>query len=204
MLVDNTNSMIYSICKEVLFMKHIKKILCLGIVMCFMCSFLSYAGEGMTKVGGDDNSAVLQYINEDNTYLKNQWKQVWDNWYYFGEDGKSIQSAWAEIDGKWYYFDQWSIMLHDTITPDGYSLGADGAMIENSTDQINTVTETQPATEAQNEASKTNTYYWTPGGKSYHASEDCTTLKRSKTILSGTLDEARGAGKNDPCNVCVK
>lgn len=180
------------------------RILFLTIILSLSCSFIAFGNEGMSFSRGSDTEQVWNYIQEDGTCLKNQWKQVWDNWYYFGEDGKSIQNAWAEIDGKWYYFDQWSIMLHDTITPDGYSLGSDGAMIENSTNQTNTVTETQPATEAQNEASKTNTYYWTPGGKSYHASEDCTTLKRSKTILSGTLDEARGAGKNDPCNVCVK
>lgn len=109
-------------------MKHIK-VLGMVAMMCFMCSFLSYASEGMTVIGGDDNSTVLQYIYEDNTYAKNQWKQAWDNWYYFGEDGKSKQNTWAEIDGKWYYFDNWSIMLHDTVTPDGYTVGSDGAWL---------------------------------------------------------------------------
>lgn len=176
-------------------------ILAISIMLCFS----SFALEGMAIVKSDGKEdARYSYYYDDGSCKKNEWIYIWDSWYYFGDDGATIQNAWAEIDGKWYYFDQWSIMLHDTITPDGYSLGSDGAMIENSTDQINTVTETQPATEAQNETSKTNTYYWTPGGKSYHASEDCTTLKRSKTILSGTLDEAMGAGKNDPCNVCVK
>ena len=49
-----------------------------------------------------------------------------------------------------------------------------------------------------------NTVYWTPNGKSYHSTRNCTTLKRSKTILSGTLDEAIRTGHSDPCNVCVK
>lgn len=44
--------------------------------------------------------------------------------------------------------------------------------------------------------------YWTPNGKSYHTTSGCSTLSRSKTILSGTLDEAMAAGKTDPCNVC--
>lgn len=47
-------------------------------------------------------------------------------------------------------------------------------------------------------------YYWTPGGKSYHSTSDCVTLKRSKVIKSGTLDDAYAAGKYDPCNVCIK
>lgn len=46
------------------------------------------------------------------------------------------------------------------------------------------------------------TVYWTPNGKSYHSSSGCSTLSRSKTVLSGTLDEAIAEGKTDPCNVC--
>lgn len=48
-----------------------------------------------------------------------------------------------------------------------------------------------------------NKVYWTPNGKSYHAVDWCYTLENSKTILSGTLEEAKNAGKNDPCSKCV-
>lgn len=41
--------------------------------------------------------------------------------------------------------------------------------------------------------------YWTPKGKSYHTTESCPTLSRSKTILSGTQAES---GKSDPCDKC--
>ena len=44
-----------------------------------------------------------------------------------------------------------------------------------------------------------NIVYWTPNGKSYHSTKDCSTLSRSKTILSGTQAES---GKNDPCDRC--
>lgn len=46
------------------------------------------------------------------------------------------------------------------------------------------------------------TVYWTPNGKSYHTSENCPTLSRSKTILSGTIDAAIYTGHGDPCDVC--
>ncbi len=45
--------------------------------------------------------------------------------------------------------------------------------------------------------------YWTPNGYSYHAINWCYTLSRSKTIHQGTLEEARKAGKTDPCSKCV-
>ena len=46
--------------------------------------------------------------------------------------------------------------------------------------------------------------YVTPSGGSYHSTKNCTTLKRSKKILSMTLKEAKSKGKSDRCNVCVK
>lgn len=51
--------------------------------------------------------------------------------------------------------------------------------------------------------SLSRTVYWTPGGGSYHFSQNCTSLKRSKTILTGTLQEALDEGKTDPCNLCA-
>ncbi len=58
------------------------------------------------------------------------------------------------------------------------------------------VSQPAPASETQ------NTVYWTPNGKSYHSTQGCSTLARSKTILSGNLDDALAAGKADPCDRC--
>ena len=41
--------------------------------------------------------------------------------------------------------------------------------------------------------------YWTPGGKSYHSSRNCPTLRRSKTVCGGY-----NCPKTDPCNICYK
>lgn len=109
---------------------NIKKILVVVMLFSCLCGFVSYANEGMSKVGGYGEDAILSYIKEDGSCLKNEWKQVWDNWYYFDDEGKSKQNTWAEINEKWYYFDNKSIMLHDTVTPDGYTVGSDGAWLE--------------------------------------------------------------------------
>lgn len=93
-------------------------------------SFPSFALEGMAIVKSDGkNDARYSYYYDDGSCKKNEWIYIWEAWYYFGDDGATIQNAWAEIDEKWYYFDQWSIMLHDTVTPDGYTVGADGAWL---------------------------------------------------------------------------
>ncbi|MEG1296667.1 MAG: ComEC/Rec2 family competence protein [Niameybacter sp.] len=46
---------------------------------------------------------------------------------------------------------------------------------------------------------QTPTVYWTPNGKSYHTTKDCSALAKSKTILSGTQVES---SKTDPCDRC--
>ncbi len=41
--------------------------------------------------------------------------------------------------------------------------------------------------------------YWTPNGKSYHTTKECSTLSRSKTIIEGELSSTP---KTDPCDRC--
>lgn len=108
--------------------KRTVRILIITLIMSLFTAFSSLAREGMLPTPNSDTEQIYKYLNADNSFAKNQWKQVWNNWYYFGEDGRSKQNTWAEIDGKWYYFDQWSIMQHDT-TIDSHTLGTDGAWI---------------------------------------------------------------------------
>ena len=58
----------------------------------------------------------------------------WENgpagWAYQLSDGSFAANAWEQINGAWYYFNENGIMLENGITPDGYTVGADGAWIE--------------------------------------------------------------------------
>ena len=64
------------------------------------------------------------------------------------------------------------------------------------------ITSNNASTSTQKEerpAGSSNIVYWTPNGKSYHTTKGCSTLSRSKTILSGSISES---GKYDPCDRC--
>lgn len=118
-------------------MKRIKGILVLSLVFAILIPCTVYgARERMSSLDYTSQKQVwIYYTGEEDEQgysirLTNQWKQVWDNWYYFDEEGVSKQNTWAEINGKWYYFDEYSIMLHDTTTPDGYYVGSDGAWVQ--------------------------------------------------------------------------
>lgn len=41
--------------------------------------------------------------------------------------------------------------------------------------------------------------YWVSSGEVYHSTDNCSTLKRSKNIYSGTISQS---GKSRPCKVC--
>lgn len=110
------------------------KIMVFTILLTLSFSFIAFANEGLVGYEISDTESTYCYMQEGNIPLKNAWKYVRDNWYYFGDDGISKQSTWAEIDGTWYYFNQLSIMLHDTTTPDGYYVGSSGAWIQEKTE----------------------------------------------------------------------
>ena len=112
--------------------RKMKKLLFAVAIIGIFNSFIAFGSrEGLGSIGGGDveKEQMWVYTYEDGTRALKEWKQINNNWYFFGEDGKSKQNTWAEIDGKWYYFDQWSVMLHDTTTPDGHYVGSDGAWV---------------------------------------------------------------------------
>ncbi len=124
-------------------MKKFRKIFIVALLLSAFSSFIAFGKEGMAVVKSvpyeEENYA---YYYDDRSMATNEWKHVWDNWYYFGDDGRSAQNTWAEINGKWYYFDNFSRMLHDTTTPDGYTVGPDGAWTKDGQVVIETDTST--------------------------------------------------------------
>lgn len=65
------------------------------------------------------------------TAFAGEWKQDNKKWWYQNEDGSYPQQKWQEIDGKQYYFDENGFMVNNTITPDGFRVGADGTFSNN-------------------------------------------------------------------------
>ena len=58
------------------------------------------------------------------------WYREGEGWRYYNGDGSYQKDGWFEdTDHRWYYFDEDGYMMTDTLTPDGFRLGSDGAMI---------------------------------------------------------------------------
>lgn len=152
-----------------------------------------------------------------------EWKQDITGWKYQNDNGTNAINGWQWIDAnhdniaECYYFDASGYCLMNTQTPDGMTVDSNGAWIVDGVVQqklltdgtsakaaTETVSVTAPATNSSsnqntNQKAVENTVYWTPSGEKYHSTPNCSTLKRSKKILSGTKGEA---GSRDSCKVC--
>lgn len=119
----------------------------------------SYAVDGNWRAEGGQwrfyDAAGAPLISDWGCIL---WNGAYE-WFYFGADGNMMTGlvmidgqtyylqpeadgnrgrmaiGWQQIEGRWYYFNPISdgtrgAMLKDTVTPDGYRIGADGAWVE--------------------------------------------------------------------------
>lgn len=88
-------------------------------------SCVAYSGWG--KVDGS-----WYYFSKANVMCTG-WIRPSNSYYYLNPTSGKMVTGWAQIGGKWYYFSTDSnnlgAMLTSTTTPDGYQVGADGAMI---------------------------------------------------------------------------
>jgi hypothetical protein len=46
------------------------------------------------------------------------------------------------------------------------------------------------------------TVFWTAGGSVWHVTAECSALAKSKSVLSGTEEQAKQAGKSRVCKRC--
>lgn len=94
---------------------------CLAAVIIGTLSF----PEQIWAAGWQQDSGRWWYENSDGSYPADQWQYIDDYWYYFYGDGYMAHDCWI---GN-YYVGSSGAMLTDTVTPDGYQVGADGAWI---------------------------------------------------------------------------
>lgn len=81
-------------------------------------------------------------------------------------------------------------------------IAQDSKPIQNETD-INSYQSSSFETESSDSSDEQNIVYWTESGEVWHLKNDCRYLKNKK-IMSGTLDDAKEAGKDRLCSACSK
>ena len=84
----------------------------------------------------------------------------------------------------------------------------DSAVIDSSAAEL-VQPEVTPLDTSNSSSSDTNSQtgtgqlvYWTPGGSVWHVTDKCSSLSRSKEIVSGSIASAQAAGKDRVCKRC--
>ena len=144
----------------------------------------AYMEENIRKAGGCTNFEAIMTYPDTKTQIPSHYS------YTYTLKGKVIHDEF------------------DNINPDEYNSSSSSNNSSNTNSSANsnannTTNNSNVNSNSQNNSSSnTNssaTVYWTPNGKSYHTTKNCSTLSRSKTILEGTIQES---GKHDPCDRC--
>lgn len=68
------------------------------------------------------------FVNPDGSCVKNNWQYIHSKWYFFDDKGY-MKTGWISWKNKLYYCDDTGAMLSNTVTPDGFHVGEDGARI---------------------------------------------------------------------------
>lgn len=88
-----------------------------------------YNDQNVKTVGWyHDTDGKWYYLMSDGKMIANTWFQDTDQkWYYLSSSGEMLTDAWhQDVNGEWYYFNEDGVMLAGCLTPDGYTLNADG------------------------------------------------------------------------------
>ncbi|NBH35884.1 hypothetical protein D3Z58_20645 [Clostridiaceae bacterium] len=92
-----------------------------------------YNGKIWYSIGDEGAKQATFYLNDDcNTSTTSQgtaaWKQDSKGWWVERPDGSYLVNEWYQSpeSGLWYYMGADGYMLTNTITPDGYTVNADG------------------------------------------------------------------------------
>lgn len=99
----------------------------------------SYIHNGKKVTGWLGINSTDWYLLDSNGTMLSGWQKVEGKWYLLntnhdGTFGKML-TGWQQVNGKWYYLNTshdgtFGAMYENTTTPDGYRVGADGAMVQ--------------------------------------------------------------------------
>lgn len=81
-----------------------------------------YIGDLETQESGETQPEAIF----DPSDYNQGWVQQGETWYFY-EEGAMVKNTWKEIQGSSYYFGSDGAMYVNTTTPDGYTVGPDGA-----------------------------------------------------------------------------
>lgn len=160
-----------------------------------------FDANGYMLTGWQQVDGVWYYLNGGGD-MATGWKQLGSTWYYLGGGG-AMKTGWQEIGKTWYYFEDWGGMVTGTRTIGGetYTFASDGAWTGQSSGSPSQSGGSGSASTAP--VGEKAVVYWGVTGTKYHIDPNCRSFK-GEAANSGTLEQAKAAGRIDWCGICSK
>ena len=83
---------------------------------------------GAMQTGWVKDKGTWYYLNNSGA-MQTGWVKENGTWYYLNDSG-AMETGWFTVSGKWYYANESGALATNTITPDGYTVNADGEWVE--------------------------------------------------------------------------
>ena len=83
---------------------------------------------GAMQTGWVKDKGIWYYLNSSGV-MQTGWVKDKGMWYYLNQSG-AMETGWFTVSGKWYYANESGALATNTITPDGYTVNADGEWVE--------------------------------------------------------------------------
>ena len=87
-----------------------------------------FDNSGVMQTGWIKENGIWYYLN-DSGAMQTGWVKENGIWYYLNQSG-AMETGWFTVSGKWYYANELGALATNTITPDGYTVNADGEWVE--------------------------------------------------------------------------
>lgn len=147
-----------------------------------------FDANGWMQTGWLSSGGSWYYLSGSGV-MQTGWQSVGGAWYWFDGSG-AMATGWREVGGSWYCFGGSGAMQTSRWVGDCYVL-ASGKMATNQVADGYYV----------DESGCWQYVYWIANGDVYHKTPNCTSLKRSSNIMSGSV---AASGKSSQCRVCWK
>ena len=95
------------------------------------CTIDLNSTNGTKKTGWQLINNKWYYFDPESGIMKTDWQLIRGKWYYFDLTNGDMKTGWIKWNNQWYYLDQVNgNCFINTITPDGYSVDENGALIQ--------------------------------------------------------------------------
>lgn len=85
--------------------------------------------DGYMLQGWNAINDKVYYLVPVSGEMKTGWLFDNNNWYYLEEPG-AMKIGWIQVNGTWFYLNADGSLASNTVTPDGYRVGTDGAWLK--------------------------------------------------------------------------